>query len=72
MKLRFLKDWMRFKMGDVRDIRQPNLARELVKRGVAVPAVDEEDGAVMTAAIAPPQTAMRKRGRPRKTPVVSM
>jgi len=65
MRLRFVKDWMRFKQGTVADIPRPNLARELVRRGKAVAA----DLEILTASIEPTQTAVRKRGRPRKVAV---
>ena len=64
MKIRFIKPAGLHAVGDVID-PDPPVAHLLIQRGVAVPAEAQEQEPE-TAAVAPPEKAVRKRGRPRK------
>ena len=69
MKIRLLQPWNSFEVGHVLE-PQPNVAGELIRRGVAeeIPDPVEVDGFETASATPPENTMKRGRGRPRKHP----
>lgn len=69
MRVRFLKEWRGAKVGGIREIPH-GVADLLIRRNIAVcDPIDLRPGELETTSLAPPETAVRKRGRPRKVRV---